>query len=437
MKLFRGEWARISGSSLARNASWMMAGQGANLLLQAIYFAVLGRLLGSTQYGILIGAYALTYLLTTFSAMGSGTLLVRYVSVNHIQFPVYWGAVLVMTSGFSLLLIVGAQLAAPHILNSASASLVLIAGIGNCLCNELTRNAAMVFQAFERMKISASLNTASNFARACAATWMFVFVHHATAYQWAVVAVAVSALSALASVVAVTVAYGWPRLSLRLILQGVPEGFGYSFAGSASSVYNDIDKTMLSHYGMNLANGIYGFAYRVIDVATSPMLALRDAAVPRFFRDGHTNPMELRKLTEKLTRRAGLGMLFMAGALYVAAPLIPLLLGSSFAQSVQAVRWLCLIPAFRAIHQMSGCAVMGLGKQTYRTIAQLTVAGFNLSLNVFWIPAYGWRGAAASSLLSDGLLAALSWGLLVYLTGIKRGEAPIDHPDHQDPCLTA
>jgi O-antigen/teichoic acid export membrane protein len=418
MKLLQHEWGRISRSPLARNATWMMAGQGANLLLQAVYFAVLGRLLGSTQYGILIGAYALTYLLTTFSAMGSGTLLVRYVSVDRKQFPVYWGSVLLMTCGFSLLLIVGARFAAPHILNPASASLVLVAGVGNCLCNELIRNSAMVFQTFERMKITASLNAASNLARACAATWMFVFLHHATAYQWAVVALAVSALSAVASVVAVTVAYGWPRLSLRLMFQGVPEGFGYSFAGSASSVYNDIDKTMLSHYGMNLANGIYGLAYRVIDVATSPMAALRDAAVPRFFRDGHSNPMELRKLTEQLTRRAALATLLVAGVLYAAAPLIPFTLGSSFAQSVQAVRWLCLIPVFRAIHQMSGCAVMGLGKQTYRTIAQLMVAGFNLSLNVFWIPAYGWRGAAASSLLSDGLLAALSWGLLIYLTRV-------------------
>jgi O-antigen/teichoic acid export membrane protein len=199
------------------------------------------------------------------------------------------------------------------------------------------------------------------------------------------------------------------------MIKGIPEGFGYSFAGSASSVYNDIDKTMLSHYGMNLANGVYALGYRVIDVATTPVIALRDAVVPRFFRDGRNDPQALKRLTDRLIQRATLLMFLVAVILYSAAPLVRLLLGASFAESVQAIRWLCLIPMLRAVHQISGCAVMGLGKQNYRTAVQLTVAVFNFALNIFWIPAYGWRGAAGSSLLSDGLLAILSWSLLALL----------------------
>jgi O-antigen/teichoic acid export membrane protein len=413
MNLIRREISKLQGSILARNFGWMLVGQGATLFLQAAYFAVLGRLLGAAEYGIYVGAFALTSILASFSAVGSGTLLVRYVGADHTKFSAYWGSVLLLTSGFSLVLISGAQLAAPHLLNPASAALVILAGLGNCFCNELTRNAAMVFQTFERMKVTALLNLISNLARVCAATWMLVQLHHATAFQWAIASLAVSALAAAASVVIVTVSYGWPSFSSRLAIGGIPEGFSYSFAGSASSIYNDIDKTMLSHYGMNHANGVYALAYRVIDVATTPIAALRDAAVPRMFRDGNNNPQTLRSLTERLTRRAMILMVSVAGVLYAAAPLIPRLLGVSFAESVQAVRWLCLIPALRAIHQLGGAAVMGLGKQNYRTAVQLVVAVFNFSLNLFWIPAYGWRGAAGSSLLSDGLLAMLSWGLLI------------------------
>jgi O-antigen/teichoic acid export membrane protein len=415
MNIIQTEIHKLRTSILARNFGWMFAGQGANLLLQAAYFAILGRLLGSTEYGIFVGAFALTNMLATFSAMGSGTLLVRYVGNDHAKFAAYWGNVLLLTSFFGLLLISGAQIIAPHILNPASAALVFLSGVVSCFCSELTRNAAMVFQTFERMKITASVNFASNLAKVCAATWMVLQFRHATAYQWAVASLIVSALTAFASVSAVTVSYGWPSFSPSLMFRGIPEGFGYSFAGSASSVYNDIDKTMLSHYGMNLSNGIYALAYRVIDVATTPVIALRDAAVPRFFRDGKNDPQALRKLTERLMQRSVLLMLLAAVIIYASAPLIPLLLGASFADSVPAVRWLCLIPMLRAVHQMSGCAVMGLGKQKYRTAAQLTVAVFNFLLNIFWIPAYGWRGAAWSSLLSDGLLAILNWGILLLL----------------------
>ena len=44
--------------------------------------------------------------------------------------------------------------------------------------------------------------------------------------------------------------------------------------------YNDLDKTMLSHYGMSAANGIYTMAYRVIDLASMPVSSMEDAAEP-------------------------------------------------------------------------------------------------------------------------------------------------------------
>jgi O-antigen/teichoic acid export membrane protein len=413
MRLIHREIHKLRNSVLGRNFGWMLVGQGATLVLQAGYFAVLGRLLGAAEYGVYVGAFALTAILASFTAMGSGTILLRYVGAERLRFPAYWGSVLVLTTGFSVIFLSGAKLAAPHLLNPASAGLVLLAGIGSCFCNEVTRNAAMVFQTFERMKVTALINLASNLARFCAAGGMLAELRHASAFQWAVASMVVSALTALASFIAVTVAYGWPRFSVSLAIKGIPEGFGYSFAGSASSVYNDIDKTMLSHYGMNQANGIYALAYRIIDVSTTPVAALKDAAAPRFFREGSSNPNALRVLAERLTQRAVILMIGVAVVLYTTAPLIPLALGPGFAESVQAVRWLCLIPLLRAIHQISGCAVMGLGKQRYRTAAQLSVAVFNFSLNLFWIPAYGWKGAAGSSLLSDGLLALLSFGLVL------------------------
>jgi O-antigen/teichoic acid export membrane protein len=105
----------------------------------------------------------------------------------------------------------------------------------------------------------------------------------------------------------------------------------------------------------------------------------------------------------------------LGAGLYVGSALIPLLVGESFRASAQAVRWLCLIPMLRCVHQMTGSAVMGLGLQKYRTATQMGVAVFNFVLNLWWIPAYGWKGAAGSSLLSDAMLAALNTIVLAWL----------------------
>jgi O-antigen/teichoic acid export membrane protein len=409
------ELERIRSSPLARNAGWMLAGQGANLVLQAGYFVLLGRLLGSMQYGIFVGAFAFTSLLATFSAMGSGTLLLRYVSTERGAFAAYWGNVLLTTTVFSTALLAAATIVAPHLLNPSSTALVLLAGISNCFFNELTRNAAAVFQAYERMRTTAALNLATNLIRLIGAASMLLLLGHATAFQWASVSVVVSGMATIASLVCVTRRYGMPALSLHLLFAGIPEGFGYSFASSAASVYNDIDKTMLSHYGLNAQNGIYALAYRVIDMATIPAMAVRDAAVPRFFREGTNNRRELWKLTFRLMKRSLVVTGVLGAGLYVSSGLIPLLVGESFRSSAQAVRWLCLIPMLRCVHQMTGAAVMGLGLQKYRTATQMVVAGFNFVLNLWWIPAYGWKGAAGSSLLSDAMLAVLNTIVLAWL----------------------
>ena len=201
-----------------------------------------------------------------------------------------------------------------------------------------------------------------------------------------------------------TVRFGRPSFSLDQVRRNMLEGFGYSFASSTATAYNDIDKTMLSYYGMNAANGIYSMAYRIIDVATIPILAIREASMPRFFRSGLGGIRGAAPFAVVLLKRAlPLGVLA-AGAIFVTAPAVPRLAGSGFQETVSALRWLCLIPLFRSLHQMSGSAITGCGLQRYRTVSQMLAVGLNVGLNVWlirgtdgWAPrGRVWRPTACS-----------------------------------------
>jgi O-antigen/teichoic acid export membrane protein len=428
INILQREWQRARHSVLARNAGWMLVGQTCNLVIQGLYFAVLGRLLGSTEYGIYVGAFALTSILSAYSSMGTGTLLLRYVSINRSRFNAYWGNMLLTTTCFGGVIIGVAHLCAPRILNPMSASLVLFAGIAGCLCGEITRNAAMVFQAYEEMQITAIVSFSTNTARCAAAIGLLVAYHHVSALCWAIAAMLVSMAVAAASIITVQYRYGRPTFSCELLFSGVPEGFNYSFAISTGTIYNDVDKSILSHYGFNQANGIYSLAYRVIDAASSPVAALLEAIIPRLFREGGRDIPELKRFTRRVLIRSIPVSSGIALILYVTAPLAPLLAGKSFADSVAAIRWLCLIPLFRSVHGMTGRGLLGMGNQIYRTMSQLVVAGFNLSINLYWIPLYGWKGAAWSSLLSDGLLAVINSALFVMLC--RRAATPKSSPFH-------
>lgn len=415
MQVFR-EWQRVRQSSLARNAGWLLAGQGTGLLLQAVYFVILARLLGAVEYGIFAGAFAFAGLVSPYSPLGTGTVLLRYVTNDHSAFAIYWGNLLIVTLGLGSILTVALHFLALRLLNPASAALVLLAAIANCLCSQLSLETGRVFQTFEMMRITAVLNLLTNLMRTIAAGVMLLDLHRATAWQWAVASTVVSVIAVVIALSTVTIYFGWPRFQARLFVKHGVEGFGYSFATSTASAYNDLDKTMLSHYGMNLANGVYTMAYRVVDIASIPILSIRDAALPRLFQRGNAGLGSAAELAHRLLKRTvPLGILASV-AMFFAAPLIPYIVGHGFVDSVAALRWLCLIPIFRSVHQMTGCALTGAGLQNYRTAAQFSAAGSNLGLNLWLIPRYGWHGAAWSSLATDGALGAINWTLLRVLT---------------------
>jgi O-antigen/teichoic acid export membrane protein len=100
------------------------------------------------------------------------------------------------------------------------------------------------------------------------------------------------------------------------------------------------------------------------------------------------------------------------------------MVGHGFADAISAIRWLCWLPALRAIHQTAGSAITATGRQNYRTGAQAVVGVVNAALNFCLIPGHGWLGAAWASLASDGLLSVLNVGLLLLQTGrFSRGSA--------------
>ena len=136
--------------------------------------------------------------------------------------------------------------------------------------------------------------------------------------------------------------------------------------------------------------------------------------MPRYFQ---SSELGARAVAAKAFRSLGLAApigLGIAAVLWLTAPPVPRLAGSDFAAVPQVVRWLSLIPLLRGLHMISGGALTGLGKQPLRMAVQVMVALWNVSLNLWLIPRYGWMAACWTSLASDSLLAVLNLGVLTW-----------------------
>jgi O-antigen/teichoic acid export membrane protein len=417
--------ARARKSVLVQNAAWLFAGQGLSFVVQGVYFVVLARLLGTTQYGLLAGAIALVGIVSQYSSLGSGLLFLRYVSADHTRFRLYWGNVLLSLLLLSALLIVGLRLSGRWLVGASSVPLLLPIAISDCLFQQLSSCAAQVFQTFEKMKFSAMLSLISSVSRCIIAVGMLAILGRATAWQWALASLAVTSISACVAFGIVTRFFGLPLFSPSLLVKRAAEGLVFAVSGSTTAVYNDIDKVVLSHFGMTQANGIYAMAYRVVNIGTMPITSIVGAAFPRFFREGVKGIAALVPMARALLRRTVvLGVLVSVG-MFLCAPIIPHLIGKSYAESVSALRWLCLIPFFRCFHLSAGDAIAGAGHQKFRLISQSIAALGNLLLNLYLVPRYSWLGAAWASLATDGSLGIMNW---VALSLLSRRSRPLFLP---------
>jgi O-antigen/teichoic acid export membrane protein len=223
---------------------------------------------------------------------------------------------------------------------------------------------------------------------------------------------------------------GYPTFTNHLPRSELVEGFYFSITLASQSIYNDVDKIMLVRLSTLEAAGIYGSAYRLIDVAFQPVGSLIYSAYARFFQHGQGGLAASTGFAKRLLPFAvGYALLATVG-LYSTAPIVPLVLGTKFSAGVGALRWLSPLLIFKAIHYFLADSLTGAGFQGARCAVQAAIAGVNVVLNLWLIPAYSWRGAAWSSLACDGLLVLALLLTIAILLGTnvvrRRRDVPAD-----------
>jgi O-antigen/teichoic acid export membrane protein len=379
-------------------------------VLQAAYFVVIARTLGPSGYGAFVGAAALSALAAPFAGLGAGNVLIQYVSRDPKSFSRYWGGSLAVTLAGGLLSVGIVVVAARAVLPSTiSTILVACVAISDLLFATVLYLCGQAYQAVEKMQRTAQLPIITTALRLVAALIFVSLPGSHSPARWGAYYVICTALSTGVALWITIRELGRPVLEFTYGLTELREGFYFASGISAQNVYNDIDKMMLSRMSTLNATGIYGAAYRIIDVAMVPLRALTAAAYPRFFRHGARGVNASLTVARQLIPAAvGYGCLA-GGLLFVVAPILPRFLGHDYANAVEAVRWLALLPVLKSIQSFAADTLTGAGHQATRTSLQVFIALFNVAINVPLITGWSWRGAAWASLITDGFLAALLW----------------------------
>jgi O-antigen/teichoic acid export membrane protein len=418
---------QANDSLLARNTLWMVGGQSVRIILQGVYFLLIARSLGVAAYGAFIGAVSLVALVAPFASWGTGFILVKEVARDRTTFNRYWGGALCVVAISGCILLGSVLLASRRVWgDTVPFRVLLLVGLSDVIVVRVIDLTNQAFMAVEVLRKSAELYVVLSAARTVAAVCLSVFDHSPTASSWALLYLASAVLAAMYGLVSITRTLGFPSLSLPFTRSEYSEGFYFAVSQSSQTVYNDIDKTMLVRFGGLEATGIYGAAYRIADVAFVPIGALSYATMARFFRHGKDGIGGTIRFTRKLLPyAAGYGLIAVA-ILFAASPILPALLGKDFARSAIALRWLSPLVFFKSIHYLLANSLSASGNQGLRASIQVGIVVLNVLLNLWLIPAYSWRGAAWSSLASDGALVVCLFAGI----SVLRDRGALSNDDH-------
>ena len=405
--------ARLKTRGLFRDTAHLVIGQGFRLVLQSTYFVLVARSLGPNAYGAFATIVAMASLLAPFAGIGTANLFIKNVRSGKRGPAVCWGNGILLTavSGISLSALAVALTFLIRL--QTGALIVAIVCLSDLVFLKITDLAAFGFTALDRMKQTSIQSVVVSLLRLAGIAGLLATAKAVNLNRWVWVYLLTAVLGTAYAVVKGSQMWGRPATSLQALREDVAEGVYFSIAGSASTVYNDIDKIMLSRLADLSATGVYAAAYRVIDVSMIPVRSLAAAAFPHFFRRGLDGVGATYLYALSLIRKAAAYGLLASAGIWLCAPLMPYVLGPGFASSVAAVRWLALIPLMRCIHSFLADALSGAGLQRTRTAIQVLVALANIGLNLAILPRYSWRGAAWTSLACDGFLVAAFWSTVL------------------------
>lgn len=386
---------------------WATVNQGLVVFSGIATFYVLARSLGVATYGVYAAVIAVVHIGASVAELGVNQLAVRAWSrTGRLLEP--WGMSVGthVAGGAALALVL--VLLQPVVSPSAGREIVALLAFGEIALTGTAVGAVVFCEAIGRASLGTKIRVATSALR-IAALGVFLLLPSRSLMAWAVTSVVSALLASGVGIVVLAIAFGGYARPSLVPRDEIGRGLGFGANRLLVTAQNDVDKVILAVNGMDVATGIYAAGYRIVTLSGLPLTGVVAGTLGRFFVAGEQSLADARALAGRVTRVA---LLFTAPAglaLFVLAPLLTILVGDDFGESVEAVRLLAFLPCVKAMQVFPANALTGADLHGRRVALLLTTTLLNVGLNLVLIPRYSWQGAVAATWFSELLLAALLW----------------------------
>jgi O-antigen/teichoic acid export membrane protein len=194
-----------------------------------------------------------------------------------------------------------------------------------------------------------------------------------------------------------------------------------ALAGGLMSVYFRIDTVLLSRLDSFTSVGVYGVAYKFVEMVRYAGQAITVPLLTLMVRSWPDDLPQFRDVFRRGVVLAGLlGALVAAEFAVFAEEVIELLYGSRYARGADAARLLVGGQCLGIVGLVAVTALVAAGRHRAYSAVALAAVVVNTALNLLLIPAWSYEGAAVATAVTDVLLVVV----LFHVAGRSGGTVP-------------
>jgi O-antigen/teichoic acid export membrane protein len=405
---------------LAANSLVQAIGGGLGALISFFTFVAVTRGLGPEAFGDLTAALVFLYLPVVLAELGFTTTVVREISREPERTEAAMRASIPLRALVSAAVIgaaVGLGMAMPF--SDRTKVAILISSIGAFL-TLMTVSVVPVLQAQLKMHWAVAGNLAGRLATlvlTLAALGVGLGFKSIVAAQ--VIGLAVTFLVYLVIVVRlvplrpiVDPAY-WRTLLTTSVVLGL--------AVALAQIYFRIDTLLIALLRDSVEVGLYGAAYKFIELSEFVSAAVGASVLPPLARFVAVGDPRAQRLVQRAFDVVVAAAAPLAVGMLVFAPeIIRLTAGSEFGEASDALRLLAPYVLFSFVGGLFWRTLLATGRDRRLLSIALSVLSFNVTLNLIFVPMYGFEAAAAVAVVSE-ICALVPVALAVRSEGLLPG----------------
>ena len=385
----------------AKNASWLIGGKIAQMVLSFFVSILTARYLGPGNYGIISYVNAYVAFFTSLCTLGINAVIIK----DFVEKPQEQGKT------------IGTTLAMRFVSSFLSAVMIV------CIVNVADRgepttivvavlcSISLLFQVFDTFNYwfqsryeSKVTSIATFIAYAATALYRIVLLALQKDVVWFAFATAVDYMVLGAILLYFYKKNNGPRLSIS-IEKGknlLGRSYHYILSGMMVAVYGQTDKFMLKQMLDETSVGFYSLASTVNLMWVFVLQAIIDSLNPTIMRLYEKNREQFNRKNRQLYAIVIYVSMAAAICFVLFAPLIiKILYGNAYMPAVGPLRIITWYTIFSYLGVARNAWIVCENQQKYLKYMYLSAAVINVVLNYFMIPIWGASGAAMASLLTE------------------------------------